>query len=206
MALYIPHSIFHFARLCMSCRKLLFPTTFTFTFKYNWNTPYQHKYLCSTDVFFSIQRFALYSNTHFCFCSYSICVFGCAKPLGIISALHKKQSLPCLLQTFLSVTCRRGFRSGQKAAVLAWDACTLRSQRKINSLYVYTSIPTKLFFSLCSLHSVATIQSYCKIQFPLISTPSGWWFYLFFFCLSTLLWAAVWPGLQSNCNASTCHG
>lgn len=40
---------------------------------------------------------------------------------------------------------------------------------KINSLCVYTFVPTKLFFSLCSLHFVATIQSYCKIQFPFIS-------------------------------------
>jgi len=42
------------------------------------------------------------------------CVFGCAKPLGIISAVHKKQSLSCLLQTFLPVTYRPG---RQKAAV-----------------------------------------------------------------------------------------
>jgi len=74
---------------------------------------------------------------------------------------------------------------------------------KINSLCVYTFVPTKLFFSLCSLHFVATIQSYCKIQFPFISVGL---MVLFIYFLSALLWAAVWPGLQSNCNVSTCHG
>ena len=68
-------------------------------------------------ICFAAQMFALYSNKHFCCCSYSIRVFGCAKPLGIISALHKKQSLSCLLQTFLPVTCRPGSGSRQKAAV-----------------------------------------------------------------------------------------